>query len=96
MLFRSLVLVRGDELRQLVAILDAPQHGDEIGVLVIEYLAGKALHLALHGAGPAKQADKASPPVRRLAGQFERICGISLPGISLGSPPPRQADNVSD
>ena len=50
----ELVLVRGDELRQLVAILDAPQHGDEIGVLVIEYLAGKALHLALHGAGPAK------------------------------------------
>lgn len=48
------VFLRGDVLRQLVAVLDALEHGDEVFVTVIEYLAGKSLHLAFNGTATTK------------------------------------------
>lgn len=48
------VFLWGDTLRQLISVLDALEHGNEVFVAVIEYLAGKALHLALNGTTAAK------------------------------------------
>lgn len=49
-----LVLLRSDVLRQVIALLNALEHRNEVFVPVIEDFAGKALHFAFHSATAAK------------------------------------------
>lgn len=49
-----LVLLRSDVLRQVIALLNALEHCNEVLMPVIEDFAGKALHFAFHGTTAAK------------------------------------------